>query len=153
VKSALVIIVALSCACSARTPAPAPWIQAAAEASRAADRAIVDGQLDRARSLLRGLIASPVPPSLAAQDQRAVVQDAYFRLAEVELRAHAAAAARAWADRGLALGEAGDLFTANLLIVRGRARAALDDAHGAAADYRAAMAINEALLARLTEGP
>jgi hypothetical protein len=151
-KRAWLVIAALLCAC-ARAPSATTWIDTAAQASRDADRALAAGQLDRAREQLRALVATPPPPSLAPSDRRAILQDVYFRLSEIELRAGAATQARAWAETGLALGTAGDLFTANLYIARGRARAALDDAHGAASDYRAALDINEALLAESTEAP
>ncbi len=151
-RRGLVIALALA-GCAARSPAPGAWIATAAEASRAADEALASGQIDLARERLRRLVESPSSRLVAANDRRVILQDAYFRLAEVELGAHAPARAQAWAESGLALGVQRDLFTANLYIARGGARAALDDARGAAEDYRAALDINEALLADATEVP
>ncbi len=51
-------------------------------------------------------------------------------------------------ERGLALGEHADVFTANLLTTRGRIHEARGDDHQAARDYHRALTIQETLLER-----
>jgi hypothetical protein len=53
----------------------------------------------------------------------------------------------------LALGDHGDLFTANLLVVRGTAREVLGAGRGAITDYERALTINETLLRGAAAAP
>jgi hypothetical protein len=96
--------------------------------------------------MLEQLVSRPAPASVASGDRRAVLQDAYARLAIIALAEHAAAQAIRDADAGLALGEGRDVFTATLRTLRGRAAEALGNDAEAARDYEAAQLIDEALL-------
>lgn len=95
---------------------------------------------------LTRIVDREIPDTVAAQDAQVVRQDAYERLARLRLAAGDPDGAREAAARGLALGERDDLFTANLLVQRGRAREADGDDVGAARDYHRALLIHEALL-------
>src|SRR5262249_20316379 len=100
-----------------------------------------------ARDALRGIVDAPAPAGIPAEDRRGVLQDTFFRLAELDLDARDARGALANAERGLALGRANDLFAANLLVVRGAAHEALGDGPAAVEDYHQALVINDRLLA------
>lgn len=130
----------LASACAAAS-VPQAWIDQAREAHLAADAGSVDA-LER----LVGLVDTPPPESIAPADARIVVQDACFRLAHLSLGEGDATKAETWADRGLSEGRQDDLFTANLLVARGAAREALENAAGAAEDYVDALRINAHLL-------
>ena len=99
-------------------------------------------------SRLRDLRLNLIMPG---EDARVVRQDLAYRLASIALEDERAEDARSYADRGLALGAATDVFTANLYVVRGQARETLGDAVGAAGDYHEALIVNEALLDRVLD--
>ncbi len=122
------------------------WIEGAAAANAAADQAITREDWDEARRVLRRAVDRPAPDSVAADDVRVVRQDLLYRLSTVELSAGDAAAAADRADEGLNLGRADDVFTANLLVARAKAREALDRPREAAGDYFDALEINDKLL-------
>jgi hypothetical protein len=124
----------------------ARWIEGAAFTNEQADASLREGQLPRARAVLEQLVTRPAPASVADGDRRAVLQDAYARLAVIALAEHAPAQAIRDADAGLALGERRDVFTATLRTLRGRAGEALGKDAEAARDYEAAQLIDEALL-------
>lgn len=138
-------------ACRTTEPEPSDWIAQAAEANRQVDEALQGGDLDRARRILVQAVAVQAPDELAPEDRRAVLQDLYFRLAEVELAAERFGAAVEWADQGLELGRAGDVFEANLLVARGTALEAMGHDRPAARDYYDAIRVNDALLHELLE--
>jgi hypothetical protein len=75
-----------------------------------------------------------------------VHQDLLFRIARAELARGRSTEALAVADRGLALGPARDLFTANLLVARGEALEKLGRGPQAASAYFEALEINRKLL-------
>ena len=127
-------------------PRPADWLAQATEANRAADAALARSDRDAARDALGRFVALPVPDGLAADDRRVVVQDVLFRLALVEIEATQPAAALRWIERGLGEGRGEDVFTANLLVARGRVYEMLGHERGAIDDYGAALRINERLL-------
>ena len=108
----------------------------------------VDLLLDRgdhagARRLLEAIVRdTPVKDA----SRRPLLQDAHYRLAQLALATGDPAGAERQADEGLALGDHGDLFTANLMIVRGAARERSGRGAAATADYERALAINEGLL-------
>jgi hypothetical protein len=129
------------------------WVADAERRHALADQELQAGRVGAARASLLGIVDGRAPADVPADDRRAVLQDTYFRLAEIDLRGRDARAALAYADRGLALGKPEDLFVANLLVVRGAAHEALDDGPGAAADYHAALMINDRLLADTLHGP
>lgn len=148
---ALVALVLVAGGC--RTgPSAADWIAAGDVAVRAAEKALAGGDGASARRVLEEFLDAPRPSDMAADDRRVLVQDAAFRLADVELRAGRAEAARAVAERGLAEGRGVDVFTANLLVARGRAFEALGRPGEAVEDYHAALVVNEALLAAALGG-
>lgn len=132
--------------------AAARWVDDAASTHAQVDASLRDGQPARARSLLEQLVSRPAPPEVDGGDRRAVLQDAWARLALVALREGSPAQAIQYADSGLALGEEGDVFTATLRTLRGRAEEALGRDADAARDYQAAQIIDEALLEAALSG-
>ena len=149
--SAAAILVALLVALSSGCPYVddgAAWVDETHQASTRADALVRRGDREGARRELRAIVELETPESIAAPDRRIVVQDATFRLAELDLGDGHADAAIQWAERGLGLGQSEDVFTANLLVVRGRARETLGRDREAADDFYRALRINEALLRR-----
>lgn len=135
----VLLLVALSC----QRGADDGWAERVAE-----QHAQIDGMLDRgagaeARALLRTIVERA--PAQHPQ-RRPILQDTHFRLARLALASGEPATAVREADAGLALADGADLFSANLLVVRGAAREALGQASGAVSDYERALAINETLL-------
>jgi tetratricopeptide (TPR) repeat protein len=130
----------------------ARWVDDAASTNAQVDASLRDGQLARARSLLEQLVSRPTPATVADADRRAVLQDAYARLAALALGEKSPARAIRYADAGLALGEHREVFTATLRTLRGRAHEALGDDAAAARDYEAAQMIDEALLQATLSG-
>jgi tetratricopeptide (TPR) repeat protein len=93
------------------------------------------------------------PEDVLPLDARVLRQDACYRLAELALASGQPAEALARAERGLALGDELDVFSANLHIARGRALEGLARPVEAAAAYHRALVVHEALLAEaLSEG-
>jgi len=141
---------ALAIGCSrARVAGDSPWVAEAERRHALADERLQAGDRPGALRALREIVDghTDIAAGVPANDRRGVLQDTYFRLAELDLQAGDAGAALASADRGLALGRADDLFVANLLVVRGAAHQALGDGPTAAADYHEALVINDKLLA------
>ena len=97
---------------------------------------------------LERLLAREVPDDVAEEDARVVRQDAHERLAQLLLERGDPERARREVEEGLALGERDDVFTANLLTLRGRIFEAQGRDHEAARDYHRALRIHEALLDR-----
>jgi tetratricopeptide (TPR) repeat protein len=128
------------------------WIDASAMDSAAADAALARGDRQEAVGALRRIVERAVPDDVAPEDGRVVQQDAYERWARIELERGDAASALALVDRGLALGERDDVFTANLLTLRGRAHEASGRDREAASDYHRALRIEEQLLDRVLGG-
>jgi len=144
---ASVVLAALALACSqARVGGETPWVADAARRHAVADERLQAGNPAAAKAALLEIVNDAVPPAVPADDRRGVLQDTYFRLAELDLQARDARGALGSADRGLALGRADDLFVANLLVVRGAAHEALGDGPAAATDYHDALLINDKLL-------
>ena len=131
----------------ARHDGDARWIADAERRHALADQQLQAGNVAAAREALLGIVDGRTPADLPAGDRRGVLQDTYFRLAELDLKAGDPRAALTDVQRGLGLGGADDLFVANLLVVRGAAHEAMDDGAAAAADYHAALVINDKLLA------
>jgi hypothetical protein len=148
-RRALIVAAAvLAIGCSrTRVAGDGPWVADAERRHALADERLQAGDRPGARIALREIVDGRTPAGVPADDRRGVLQDTYFRLAELDLQAGDARAALASADRGLALGRADDLFVANLLVVRGAAHEALGDTPTAAADYHDALLINDKLLA------
>lgn len=128
--------------------ASATWLAQVRAAHASADATRDVAVAERA---LREAFEREVPTGVAHEDARVVRQDLAYRLASIALEDDRAEDARGYADRGLALGAATDVFTANLYVVRGQAREALGDAVGAAGDYHEALIVNEALLDRVLD--
>ena len=134
------------------TPDPDGYVAASAEDSAAADRAIERGEHELAIERLRAIAEREVPSSVAEEDARVIRQDAYDRWARVRMGRGDVDEARRIVERGLALGEREDLFTANLLTTRGRVAEAQGRDREAARDYHRALVIEEALLDRALGG-
>lgn len=128
--------------------ASATWLAEVRAAHVSADSAREPAVAERT---LREAFERAVPSNVATEDARVVRQDLAYRMASIALADERAQDARLHADRGLALGAATDVFTANLYVVRGQAREALGDAIGAAGDYHEALIVNEALLDRVLD--
>jgi hypothetical protein len=124
---------------------PTSWIDRAREAHQRADTALARGDLDGGRIALRELVDATPPGTITLEDRRVVLQDALYRLAEIENSDRRPQAALAWADRGLAFGGR-DVFYANLLVARGHAREQLGEDTWALTDYHDALVINDELL-------
>ena len=145
------VLAALACAAGPSREAVL-WMNDAARVNRVADEALVRGDRDAAYAALVAFVERPDVPrpdvgrSKALGDKRAVLMDSYFRLAERALATRNAPAALLWSSRGLALGAATDVFSANLLIADGHAAEALGDVARASESFHRALVINEALL-------
>jgi hypothetical protein len=137
--------------CSSKEDA-GDFFSRAESANREADRRLSSGDPASARAILRDATDAKVPSGARAGDARAVRQDLLYRLASLELGAGHAREAVASATEGLDLGRSKDVFTSNLLIVRGRALEQLGDPRGASRDYHDALLVTEALLDRSLEG-
>lgn len=146
------IAAALACALLAACGDGRAWMEANRADSAAADRAIERGERAEAARHLAAIAEREPPRGVAEEDARVVRQDAYERWARLEMEGGDLAAARARVERGLALGEREDVFTANLLTTRGRIAEAEGRDREAARDYHRALRIEEALLDRALGG-
>jgi hypothetical protein len=126
------------------------WIADAERQHEIADERLAAKDLVGARLSLLRIVRGEAPHEAPPDARRGVLQDTYFRMATIDLDVGDPRVALADAERGLALGRADDLFVANLLVVRGAAYEALHDGAAAAADYHAALMINDRLLAETT---
>jgi tetratricopeptide (TPR) repeat protein len=145
----VVLVVAIATACgSSELPAEPPaldaetWLEEIERAHVTANT----GSAAQASAALSAALATPVPPDVLAVHRRVVHQDLLFRLAHAELDAGRSKDSLAAADRGLALGQQLDVFSANLHLVRGEALDALGRATEAASAYFEALEINRKLL-------
>ncbi len=141
----------LLASCS-RTDDAVSFIDRAQKAHIDADGLLETGDLDGARRVLRSAVEATPPGEIRSNDGRIVRQDLYYRLTEVELAASRPDRAAAWASAGLALGQATDVFTANLHIGKARALERMSDASGASREYHDALLVTEALLDRSLGG-
>lgn len=121
------------------------WLTRISSAHVEADDALAGQQPDKAHAALRGALERAVPAQIGAEHVRWVQQDLWYRLAAIDLEREPTRALLE-ADRGLALGQHDDLFSANLLAARGRALQALGRDTEAASSYHAALKIDERLL-------
>ena len=147
-------LVALALACSRGSRQP-QWPVTVAERHAEADRLIDSGDRAEARRVLAAIVkeAPATTSGGGALTRRVLLQDTQFRLARLALDAREPAEAARHADEGLALGGEPDLFTANLLVVRGAAHEALGRSPQAIDDYQRALKINEALLNQTIPSP
>lgn len=152
--AAIAFVAANALACAAGPSRDAvSWISEATRVNREANEAVARGDREAAYAALVQFVQHPDVPRPdvgrldARGDKRIVLMDVYFRLAEMALAARNAPAALLWSSRGLALGAANDVFSANLLIAKGHAAAALGDDGLAGESFHKALVINEALLA------
>jgi len=148
-SAALVALLALA-GCSQRGSADgSDWLAEATRRHALADELLDRGDEPGARAQLVAVVDGRAPRGQldADDDRRRVLQDTYYRLAGLDLRGQDASGALLHAGRGLTLGGGQDLFVANLLVVRGAAHEARGEAPAAAADFHAALLINEQLLA------
>jgi tetratricopeptide (TPR) repeat protein len=144
-RAALLLLAGALLAGCAAEPAGSEWFLSVQAASEQADRLEAAGDAAGARAALEEALSRPAS-GVHPGDARALRQDLLFRAGCLELASGRHDAARAQAEQGLALGRVQDVFTANLLILRGRALEAAGDARAAGRDYHDALVINEALL-------
>ena len=126
------------------------WVEAAREANARADALVEAGDRARAAEALLAFVSAKPPAAVAPADARAVMQDAYARLATLALEGRRPAEALAYADSGLGLGDGRDVFASSLRLVRGRACEGLGRDAEAAQEYEEAQRIAAALLEELT---
>jgi hypothetical protein len=94
-----------------------------AQKHAAADRFIDDGKAYEAARALASIVetAPTVSPGGLADTRRILLQDAYFRLCRLALEAGQAIVSSVQTHQALALGDADDVFAANLRVVRAAA--------------------------------
>lgn len=140
-------VMALACVACSGVDDGASWLAQVTDASARADLLSArPGGRASAMHELEAALALPVPDEVAAADRRAVRQDLWFRVSRLALGGRDDRRALASAEQGLAEGEADDVFFANLLVARGRAREALGRDHEASDDYYRALVLNEKLM-------
>ena len=145
----LVLAVCVASACGPSEPAAEPPVRDAEAWLEAVERAHVTADTEpasQASAALSMALATPVPRDVLAMHRRVVHQDLLFRLARAELDGGRPADALAATERGLALGQQPDVFTANLQLARGEALEALGRAAEAASAYFEALEINRKIL-------
>ena len=142
----LLVLVLAACGGHAEGGEARAWLTRVEAAHHAATTLLLSGDADAAQRALVAAVDLTPPGRVSARDARVLRQDLLYRLTELDLLRNRPHEAEIWADRGLALGEASDIFTANLLIARGRARQVQDHATAASRDYHAALIVSEALL-------
>jgi hypothetical protein len=109
------------------------------------DAALRSKDYGAASELLSNALAA-APAGVAADDLRRIRQDLYFRSSQISFMTHDYVRTLQLADAGLALGDAEDLFAANLWMARVTALVALKRANDAAASYGHAHELNQRLL-------
>lgn len=128
------------------------WAAHSARRHAEADHLLQTGRRSDAVGVLTALRDDLRQQEVAGQAAgRMALQDVYYRLGGLALQAGTAAQALEYCDQGLAVGSSDDLFTANLLVVRGRAHELLGHRTAAAEDLHQALLINEKLLDRTLE--
>jgi predicted negative regulator of RcsB-dependent stress response len=141
-RSVALLLVLFAAACS-RAPEP----RSLADEHARVDKLLQVGELARAERALDGMwrrLRQAHAESTAFGQQS--LQDVAFRLGQVMLDEKKPGEALDVCTRGLALGEHEDLFTANLLILRGNIQQELGKPSAAAEDFHQALVINEKLL-------
>ena len=149
-SAALVALLALAGCSQRRSADGGDWLADATQRHALADELLDRGDEPGARAQLAAVVVVERASRGnvdADDDRRRMLQDTYYRLAGLDLRGQDASGALLHAERGLALGGGQDLFVANLLVARGAAHEARGEAPAAAADFHAALLINEQLLA------
>lgn len=149
-RVALVLGIALLSGCASDDAGA--WMRDVRGWSAEAEAADARGDGVAAIDALARIVEREVPPTVAREDARVVVQDASARLAERLLERGDPERAMRVVEQGLALGEREDLFTANLLAARGLVLEARGDDREAARAYHRALTIHEALLERALGG-
>lgn len=144
------VLLALLAGCGGAAPR---FVAEARAVNTRADALLNQGDSAGAARVLEAFVAQPVPAGIAPDDRRGVLQDAYARLASLAVSTGRAVEALRFAETGLALGDAHDVFAASLHTVHGRANEALGRDRDAARDYEAAQIIAASLLdAELRKG-
>jgi hypothetical protein len=122
---------------------PAELVGRHARADRLLDAGDIAGGTRELRALWDVLHQ---PQAQAFPDRRQATQDVAFRLAGLGLEGGDLPGALAYCDDGLRMGRSDDVFTANLLVMRGTIRQDLGQSAAAADDFHQALLINEKLL-------
>jgi len=147
------LLVALGATCCARhDPETLGYFKVAMAANRVADQLVQKGETTAAGELLRIAADRPAPAGAQPDDARIVRQDLYYRVADLALATGSVDAATRAASKGIELGRGTDVFTANLLIVRGRAFEQGKDVASASRDYHDALVITDKLLEERLRG-
>lgn len=146
-KTFALLLVLCGLACS-RAPVPAP--PSLADQHARVDELLQLGRLPEAEGQLDSMWQTLLhSQGLSARIRGQALQDVAFRLGKVMLDERKPAEALEVCTRGLALGEHDDLFTANLLILRGNVQQELGKSLAAAEDFHQALVINEKLLQKV----
>ena len=141
----VVVFLALFALSCSREPAPLSL----ADQHARVDEFLQAGYLAGAERQLDRMWRAHHPTGELRPYQRQVLQDISFRLGQVMLEEKKPVEALGACTRGLDLGGADDLFTANLLILRGHIRQELGKLASAAEDFHKALVINEKLLGKV----
>lgn len=152
---AIALLVLGACAQDRRAPGVpegGEWVLQVRRANEDTDAALARQDTVAAQTALKSALALDVPAAILPIHARAVRQDLLFRLASVALQRDDGSAALDAADEGLTLGRGTDVFTANLLIARGRALEMSDRGKDAAKSYYEALQINQQLLRTVLSG-
>ena len=129
-----------------RTLIAPPKLRDVAAVYARVDAALARSDTRSATEALEGFVAAKRFEGVSEREHKALVQDAYVRLAEIALDNHDGAAALATIDRGVALGVEQDVFGVNLLLARAAAFAAVGNEEKEAAAVHEAMLLSDALL-------
>ncbi len=138
--AALMAMLGLGLGACASEPGTASWARDLEVRRATAEAQTRAGETDAASATLRGILAMEAPE---ATDPRvtSLLADTHFALGSVLMSLGQPGEARVVATRGLALGEAGEVFTANLHALRAMALEAEGRPLDALTDYEAALAI------------
>jgi tetratricopeptide (TPR) repeat protein len=141
----LLALLALS-GCAPAEEQPLAWVTRMSVLQGQATMAMANNDVQRALQALTDIADGAAPPSIAPADLRVIRQDACYQLGLLTYRQGDPELARRWVEQGLHLGRANDLFTANLLTLRGQLFQIQGRDAEAVNDYHAALVINEGLL-------
>ncbi len=133
--------------CAGRRAEPeSAWVADQARIHAELDAALTAGKTQWAEETLLAALAERAPVGVEPEILALVRKDQLFRLADIYLVMGEPQRALDASDRGLALGDGRDLFTANLHIARGKALEALERAPEAAVALHRALLISDGLL-------
>lgn len=132
--------------CASRGEPHSRWLSDQAQVHAEIDAALAHGQTDVAQKTLLAALAERAPVGVRPEVITLVRKDQLFRLADIYLEKGEPERALEASNRGVALGGERDLFSANLLVARGKALEALGREPDAAEAFHQALTINDELL-------